>query len=177
MNLVHKQAFLDYYFGRTDIPPDLPEPPRNPRQAAAPQQFTLDGEIYGKSTSQSEPLNLDDFLQALFGSQYGSGEMSRAKLRSADDLPKVDVRTKPTNQKLEIKKVEPEVIRPAIPVEKLLSTIFGDRYGSGEVSRDNLRDMSDFEIVMANIKKDTPTQNSKIAQFCSALEHRDFQNN
>ena len=125
-----------------------------------PQQFTLDGEIYGSKNSQpnvqSEPLNLDDFLQALFGSQYGSGEMSREKLRSADDLPKVEVRAKPTNQNPEpAKRVEPEIIRPAIPVEKLLSTIFGDRYGSGEVSRDNLRDMSDFEIVMANLAKET----------------------
>ena len=154
-----KQAFLDYYFGRTDIPPDLPEPPRNPRQMQ-PQQFTLDGEIYGSKSSQpnvqSEPLNLDDFLQALFGSQYGTGEMSREKLRSADDLPKVEVRAKPTNQKPEpAKRVEPEIIRPAIPVEKLLSTIFGDRYGSGEVSHDNLRDMSDFEIVMAILAKES----------------------
>ena len=85
-------------------------------------------------------IGLEDFLIRLFGDKYGAGVISSDNLRPAESLPPV-IKREPKAHVIE-RQVSDEPEQPAIPLDDLLVTIFGPRYGMGQLSSVNLRDIS-----------------------------------
>ena len=89
--------------------------------------------------------------ERLFGDKYGAGVISNEKIRPKDSLPPVIKHEK--LEKIEQVVVE-EVEQPVIPLEDLLVTIFGPRYGMGQLSPVNLREISEFDLVQSVVKEE-----------------------
>ena len=142
MNRENQLAYLEYFFGRSDQLPIF-----EGRNDLFVEQESL--EHFDDNVGQVADVNLEDFLSRLFGDKYGAGVISSENLRSADSLPAV------VKQEKVIEKVDPEpevTSNPVIPLDDLLMTIFGPRYGTGELSPVRLRPITDFE----NLTQSTP---------------------
>ena len=102
-----------------------------------------------------EPVEVSDFLQMLFGSQYGSQVIDTSKLRSADDLPKIEDK-QPVSEPEPL--VEAEPMRQ-VEATEFLGMLFGAQYGTKAIDTSNLRSVDHLPAVVSepvDVRPPTP---------------------
>ena len=89
-------------------------------------------------------------LSNLFGSKYGTCEIDRSTLRSIDDLPEIvaaPTATAPSAPKPAAVQSESVKIPESVEVGEFLKSLFGEKYGSGEIATEQLRSKDDLPVI------------------------------
>ena len=139
----NQEKYLEYFFGRSSIRPQIE---RNDLDDDSYEQIETMVETEADSPT-FDKIGLEDFLIRLFGEKYGAGVISSDNLRSADSLPPVTRVEVPIVE--EVAQVDDEPPRPVVPLDDLLVTIFGPRYGTGQFSPVKLREISEFTLIQS----------------------------
>lgn len=142
----NQEKYLEYFFGRSSIRPQIE---RNDLDDESYEQIETMVETEADSPA-FDKIGLEDFLIRLFGEKYGAGVISSDNLRSADTLPPVTRVEVPIVEEVAQVVDEP---RPVVPLDDLLVTIFGPRYGTGLLSPVKLRDISEFNLTQCQEKE------------------------